>query len=197
MEAAVLGRALDRLTLAVMMIDGEQTLLWANAAARALLAEAEGFRLHRGRLLLAFREDASRLRDALRRGGSLPIHRGGERAPLAAHVVPEPAAPRAGGTLFLADPERSGQCAPGELEALYGLTPAEARTVRCVARGASVARSAEILGVTHHTVRFNLKRAFAKTGARSQAQLVRLVVSGAGATRSDSRTTGDAHPADG
>ena len=87
----------------------------------------------------------------------------------------------------MADPECSGQCAPGELEALYGLTAAEARTVRCLAGGASVAESAEALGVTRHTIRFNLKRAFAKTGARSQAQLVRMVVSGPGATRSDGK----------
>lgn len=56
----------------------------------------------------------------------------------------------------------------------YGLTGAERRVFEAVAEGARVVDMAERFGVAQATIRTQLKAVFAKTGMRSQADLVRL-----------------------
>ena len=187
MEAEVLRRALNRLTLGVLVCDEDQNLMWANAAALSILAQEDGLELQNGRVAPVTCEDARRWRLALEEGGTLPIHRAPGRAPLSAQILSDG---RLGTTIFLSDPERPGGCSACDLEALYGLTPAEARAARCLADGESVAETAELLGVTTETIRGHLKKVFQKTGVRGQPQLVRMLVSGPGATRTDLRPTG-------
>lgn len=63
------------------------------------------------------------------------------------------------------------------LQRELGLTRAEARVAMRIGRGASVADIAADLGVAVETVRTHLKRIYAKTGARRQSELARLVLS--------------------
>jgi len=187
MEAEVLRRALNRLTLGVLVCDEDEILTWANATALGILGQRDGLQVQQGRVVPATCEDGRRWKQALEQGGTLPIHRAPGRAPLSAEVLPDTGL---GNTIFLSDPERAGGCSSCELESLYGLTPAEARAARCLADGESVAETAELLGVTTETIRGHLKRVFAKTGVHGQPQLVRMLVSGPGATRADLRPTG-------
>lgn len=60
------------------------------------------------------------------------------------------------------------------IAARYGLTGAERRVFEALSAGARVADMAERFGVTEATIRTQLKAVFAKTGTRSQADLVRL-----------------------
>ncbi len=64
---------------------------------------------------------------------------------------------------------------PLELAALiadaYGLTTREREVVRLLAMGHSRAEIARLLVVSTHTVDDHVKRAFAKTGVRSRAEL--------------------------
>jgi DNA-binding CsgD family transcriptional regulator len=62
------------------------------------------------------------------------------------------------------------------LEALFGLTPAEARLAIRLSRGASLAAVADSHNISQHTARAQLKSVFAKTGVSRQAELVRLVL---------------------
>ena len=57
-----------------------------------------------------------------------------------------------------------------------GFTPAEARLADALAGGASVREAATKLGVTYETARTHLKRLLSKTGARRQAELVRILL---------------------
>ncbi len=59
----------------------------------------------------------------------------------------------------------------------YGLSPAQARLARLIAEGHDLAVAAESLGVSVNTVRTHLQRMFDRTGARSQAALVRALLS--------------------
>ena len=58
----------------------------------------------------------------------------------------------------------------------HGLTRAEARVATLIAEGRTCRQAAEQLGVSHHTVRTQLKQIFLKTGARRQSGLVRLMM---------------------
>lgn len=95
----------------------------------------------------------------------------GETAPLLDHAP--------GAALLLADPDGNPDSMEGLLARLFGLSPAESGLAAALAGGESVNDYAEARGVSLNTVRTQLKQALAKTGARRQAELVRLVLSGA------------------
>ncbi len=67
---------------------------------------------------------------------------------------------------------------PGEqtLQTLFGLTPAETRLARELARGLSPGEAAEKLEVRTTTARSQLSSIFAKTGTRRQGELVALLL---------------------
>jgi len=59
----------------------------------------------------------------------------------------------------------------------FGLTSREARLASAVAAGTSLVNYAESTGVSVSTVRWHLGNLFEKTGAASQADLVRRILS--------------------
>ncbi len=60
---------------------------------------------------------------------------------------------------------------------LYGLSPAQVRLARLIVDGQDLAASADLLHVSVNTLRTQLQRIFDKTGVRSQAALVRTLLS--------------------
>lgn len=77
--------------------------------------------------------------------------------------------------LFLTPITQQGGPAPELLQALFDLTPAEARVASMLVDGLSVDTISETHGVSRNTVRTQLKSVFAKTGVDRQADLVRLL----------------------
>ena len=74
--------------------------------------------------------------------------------------------------VFIQDPARRTP-PPAELFAkLYGLTPAEIRLSSLLIQGHSISEAAETLGISRNTTKTQAKSIYAKTGVRSQAQLV-------------------------
>lgn len=61
------------------------------------------------------------------------------------------------------------------IEATFGLTRAEARMAAALAAGLSIVEAAARLKITEQTARYYTKRLYAATGARGQADLVRLI----------------------
>ncbi|HEY0777259.1 MAG TPA: hypothetical protein VGD56_04755 [Gemmatirosa sp.] len=129
------------------------------------------------------------------RGGSLALPRPSGEPPLAAHVAPlspgatasahwlqplEPDAARAVAVVFIAnltataDPAAAA-VAGARLQAVYGLTPAEAIVAVAVAQGEGLATVAAANRVVLATVRTQAQHAYRKTGVRGQAGLARLV----------------------
>jgi DNA-binding CsgD family transcriptional regulator len=63
------------------------------------------------------------------------------------------------------------------LQALFGLSQAEATVAEALSRGEALGEIAAARNVTEATVRSQLKSLFAKTGCRRQAQLVAMIAS--------------------
>jgi DNA-binding CsgD family transcriptional regulator len=185
---------LDRLQMGVVLLDVRGGVLRMNRAASETVAARDGLELRLRGLHAADRGEHAALQRMIAHtavpgpgngapGGSLAIRRPSGRRPLSLVTVPiAPAAtlfsqmPGMAVILFIADPEAAPPAAPPEtLCALYGLTPAEARTALLVAEGRAPKEVADALGITLHTVRTVLKRVFAKTGVDRQSALARLV----------------------
>ena len=58
---------------------------------------------------------------------------------------------------------------------LYKLTPSELRVWLAIVQAGGISETAAALGIGEATVKTHLHRLFAKTGAGSQADLVRLI----------------------
>jgi DNA-binding CsgD family transcriptional regulator len=67
---------------------------------------------------------------------------------------------------------------PVHLMALHGLSRMEARLAWALCQGSSLNEAAEELGLTRETARNYSKRIYTKVGARGQADLVRLILTG-------------------
>lgn len=84
---------------------------------------------------------------------------------------------------MIADPARTHVAPERLLRDLYGLTPAESRLAMSLAHGRSLTAAAAEAGITRHTAHTQLASVFAKTGASTQLELVRLLHRGPAAVR--------------
>jgi DNA-binding CsgD family transcriptional regulator len=191
-KAAGLQTAIDRLSAGVLLLDSAGTGVFANRAMQEIAARGDGLSLDRaGRPLPASHEGRSglgALLEQVRSGageGSMMISRKVASDPYSVLVVPSPTplaegvwdrSPRATTLMFVHDPEGRIVNADEVLRASLGLTPGAARLVAALAGNDDLKSFAEREGVTIHTVRYHLRTALARTGMRTQAELVRLAV---------------------
>ena len=87
--------------------------------------------------------------------------------------------------LFVFQSGHNGTHAGSILKQLYGLTRSEIRLTLFLLEGKGVVIAADKLGMSAHTARSHLKQIFQKTGAHSQAELVRLILLGPAALNLD------------
>jgi DNA-binding CsgD family transcriptional regulator len=113
-------------------------------------------------------------------GCSIPVPGAGISAPLVVHIMPL----RGGGLdvftgaaflLYVTPVAQQNPLAAELLQALFDLTPAEARVAGLIAEGRSVEEITGSLSVSSNTVRTQLKSVFTKTGVGRQAELVTLL----------------------
>jgi DNA-binding CsgD family transcriptional regulator len=98
----------------------------------------------------------------------------------ALHVAIQQAAP-ATMMLVLTRADTASAIAPDALTALFGLTPTEAQLAAALVAGRTVKQYAQQRRVSEGTARCQLKLVQAKTGARRQSDIVRLVLCSAAA----------------
>ena len=183
---------LDGLAGGVMVLDGAGCACYANKAAEKLLAGKQGLRLDqagRVRAMLPWQDEklhrllgqaAAGVRD-LEDRGCLRVNRSLGQ-PLALLVAPlhEAGSDRqglqAGVLVFIHDPDHAPKLLADPLCWHFELTLAQARLAAALAAGYSVAECAETLGISVATARTHLRDIFAKTGARRQSDLVRLLL---------------------
>ncbi|SIO34126.1 DNA-binding transcriptional regulator, CsgD family [Bradyrhizobium erythrophlei] len=113
-------------------------------------------------------------------GGSIPVARSLTRSAFVVHVVPMRGQGRdvfSGAELLLYITPVVQQAGPPceLLQALFDLSPAEARVAAMMTQGQSVKAIAESLSVQPNTIRVQLKAIFSKTGTGRQAELVSLL----------------------
>jgi DNA-binding CsgD family transcriptional regulator len=201
LEAVDLGRsaaseALDRMTIGVVILDQDGKAIFLNKQSETVLAQRDGLLLTRDGLACACSGEGSVLRclvaqacgTGARRdvlpGGTLHVTRRPPRRPLSVLVAPlrvqsfalassSPAA-----VVFIGDPERKVEGVGSMLRTLYGLTPAEAAVANLLLEGLRTDQLADRLGITLLTARTHVKRVLSKVDARTQADLVRILLSG-------------------
>lgn len=179
----------DRLEHAVVAVDAQAKVLYANLAAEALLRSQTGVRVRDGVLHAPGAEDDRSLQSLLRRltspsgdgegaaqCGTIALGRGASRLSVSGmrvfsghsrYLASRP-------TVLLTLVDRGARAPDREplLRRLHRMTPAEARLAAALAEGVSLQEAAQRLGITHATARSYLKVLFRKTDTHRQGQLV-------------------------
>ncbi|HEU4960635.1 MAG TPA: hypothetical protein VFT56_09515 [Sphingomonas sp.] len=176
---------LNRLASAVLIVDVEGQIQFANRAAQTVLDSASDVFEADGRLMLRDVEQAMQLQLMLRH----LLARATEMAPAGRSLVMAVARPGRFPLVLALEPLGLGEGRPraavqlidveGEphlpLEAVGGhfdLTAVERRLVDQLVRGRTLAEAAEAMRLKEQTARTYLKQVFQKTGLRRQADLV-------------------------
>ena len=187
-----LQAALGRLPAGLALLDGDGAALFVNMAMRAIAQRTDGLSLDRSGRPLPINHDARRRFDNLLTdvanggaGGILPVKRStGERdyvmlvapAPSSADMLQWENPRRHGAVVLVHDPASRSQSAEDILEQGLHLPKGAARLLAALAGDDDLKSFAEREGVTIYTARFHLRTALARTGARTQAELVRIAV---------------------
>ena len=186
-----LQATLDRLQAGLMLLAADGEALFVNAAMQALAKHNDGLRLDRNSRLLIIHTEARRRFDALLAnvsaggaGGIVAAPRSGGRDYIML-VAPSPASSvqsdwerseSRGAVVVVHDPDSGSANTSEILEQGLGLSKGAARLVAALAADHDLKTFAESEGVTIHTARFHLRSALSRTGAKTQAEVVRIAV---------------------
>jgi DNA-binding CsgD family transcriptional regulator len=193
-RAQAAEEALDRIALGVALVSAKGQVLRLNRAAETIVASGDGLWVGRNGLSAA-RSDESRslqrliaeaaaagMGDGTGAGGAISLSRPSGAKPLPVLVAPFSGKRLADGAswpaaiVFIGNPEQEAPGATDLLRRLYGMTHAEASLATILLQGKDLTEAAGELGVTMNTVRTQLRGVFDKTGARRQADLVRILL---------------------
>ncbi|NVM76554.1 DNA-binding CsgD family transcriptional regulator [Duganella sp. SG902] len=189
--ATYLDAALNRMDIAVFLVDAELRLLHANAAAAALLERDTALRRHGDKLLQdalgGERTLAQLVATVLNAPSDIDVPHAlslprQQRQPLLLTVVPYvPYVPTPGlpslppcAIVMASDPE-THRLPRQLLMELFDLTPAEAGVAQALAHGEALEDIAAALDISMHTVKTHLQKLFRKTGTRRQGELVSIL----------------------
>ncbi len=193
MEAATLADTLDGIAAGMFLVDESGRVVQSNVAGHSMVAAGETLRVAGGRLATGDVQTDQTLLDifATSADGDAAIGTKGIAVPLAtedgepfvAHVLPltSGARRRAGAAytavaaVFVHKAALSPPSRPEMVARTYGLTPSELRVLLAIVNVGGVPESAAALGIAETTVKFHLRSLFEKTGAKRQADLVKLV----------------------
>jgi DNA-binding CsgD family transcriptional regulator len=192
-EAATFADAADGLGAGMFFVDASARIVHANASGHGMLAQGSLLGVVDGRLVPndASAEQALNEVYAMAERGDAAVGVKGIAVPLmaldgerhVAHVLPLTSGSRrraatsyaAAAAVFV---QKAALDTPSPQELivkLYKLTPAELRVLLAIVQVGGVPETAETLGVAESTVKTHLHRVFEKTGAKRQADLVKLM----------------------
>jgi DNA-binding CsgD family transcriptional regulator len=182
------GGGLASARMPTFIVDGEGQVRWKNLSGEEFLKRSRGLLVKSGRLALA---DEEKDRELIRLIAAAAGKRLAETPPglvraddgedaLEVEVLPAtaPAGALIGARSLATVMVRPIGLSPeivGRLKDRHGLTDAECRLALALAGGASVEEAAAQGGVSHHTVRAQLRSIFAKTGVNRQSALAALI----------------------
>jgi DNA-binding CsgD family transcriptional regulator len=191
-EAAALADSVDGLAAAMFLVDADGRLVHVNAAAQAMLDEADVVRTAGDKFRTVDAQADATLRDIFRNAESgdqavsakrigVPFAHDSER--YVAHVLPLTSGARrkvgaaynAVAAVFVRKAELE---LPHPLETIanvFKLTSAEMRVLMMIVQIGGVREVAPVLGISEPTVKTHLQHIFEKTETSRQADLVKLV----------------------
>lgn len=179
---------LASMDIAVIALDWEGRVKFANELAERQLKTGEFLRVCNGQLTATDEGVSARLRALIRsvaeRGGAaaagahLTVHAEARCLHLAIRALSAPTfgpAPRAGVMVAAFAPAGAPTRRERGLAELFGLTPAEIRVAMLLLEGLEPREIAGRTRSTYDAVRFQLKTIYRKAGVRRQCELVRLM----------------------
>jgi DNA-binding CsgD family transcriptional regulator len=180
---------LEKLSVGMIAVDAQATVLFANQTAERLLRAGLGLTCRQGCLGATDPTKEGELRRLIQQAGLAALGRlseaGGvlalpriEGRPLSLLVCPlRPHALTLGPTpaalIIFGDPDANPSTSTQALIELYGLTLAEARLMAALVDGERLEHYADRQGISVNTARTQTKQIFAKTGHGRQADLIR------------------------
>lgn len=189
------SEAVNRLSIASMVLDEAGNILQLNAVARALLEQADGLKRVGSRLEASYPSDNRELYRFIRYAAESRANLASEPVSAALSiarpsgqvglgVVIEPI--RNSGwvegrgqpvvMVYVRDAMGGVQMSNELAQQLFTFTPAETTLALQLANGLSLEEAAEKLGITRNTGRAHLRSIFAKTGIKRQAELVKVLL---------------------
>lgn len=178
---------LDASPTASLLLDATGEVVYANAAALAMVEAADGLRVVGRRLTpvdgLQRQRFAALVATAAKgteSGGAIALERrSGQRAlqALVSAFHSDSNASDASVLVLVSDPEKTVHFPDAVLRALYDLTPAETEIANGLLTGYSLDEVAMLRRVSVATVRSQMKSLLGKTDTRRQGDLVRLLAS--------------------
>lgn len=186
-QVGVTQAAVETLSPALVLLNAQGTVVFANGRAQAILAANDRLRMVAGRLVVEVKQQA-RLDALLKTSSSqetmLGITRPSGipnlwliRVPIPRNGKSVPDARRPAVALMIHDSSVIDKIDLKGFAKVHGLTPAEARVMDLLLEHGAPSLIADELGVTLHTVRCQLRAIREKTGARRQAEMVRMLMS--------------------
>ena len=187
-RAAAFEAGMERLPVGAMLIGPGGEVVHCNARARAIFDRDDGLRIAGEQVLCKEPQIQGKLDEALAQArharseieAPILVSRASGRRPYQILISRSQAEADGrewlGALVWIHDPEDTSTQSAAALEQILGLTQTEARLTAALARGVSVRGYAEAAGVRESTARRTLKQVLAKTNARSQADLIRLVL---------------------
>jgi DNA-binding CsgD family transcriptional regulator len=192
-EAAAFANVLDDLSPGMFLVDARGQIVHANSSGHDLLGQGDVL-CNSNNLLTAVDTQANQaLREVITQAseGDGAVGARGIAVPLSvpapdqwlAHILPltSGARQRTGQTysaVAAVFARKTAFDAPSAVERLakrYRLTPSELRVLGAIINVGGAVMAAEALGIAETTVKTHLRHLFEKTGARRQADLVKLV----------------------
>jgi DNA-binding CsgD family transcriptional regulator len=190
-QAADLAAMADSLASGMILVDETLRVRGVNLAAREMLHARRGLSLHNDLLRLPADVPGAAIREAVRACAHTHLDAAGatvlfdgpdDDLGLLVHVMPltrarSPRADAAVAALFLTNPAAPSRAPIAAFVERYALTPSETRVLVALLEGKNPRAIAAAQGIAMPTVRTHLRHLYDKTGARGQADVVRLVAS--------------------
>ncbi len=183
----------NHLPVGLILFDNTGRAVWVNEKAATLIRSSDGFCLNAtGRCLTGNVIETRALRQLisqaveLGQSNAMSLHRNNVNHPLSAMVValqnwPLPfigSVPAA--ALFIGDPGSPLDLDDKLLSQCYDFSPAEAKLATALLRGQTPSDYAQMRGLSHNTVKTQLKQVLAKTGTHRQSELVQRLTTAFG-----------------
>lgn len=190
-----LAGALDAIDFGIILVDRNGAVAFANATARALLAEGRFLRQRGGMLSANQLRDTMKMQGALAaaiasnnsaadaaetpEAGLLQLNADGHRVVVAAIPAEQPATEpgSVAAMLVVHDPDRRSDGLVGPVCKLFGLSTVETRLASHLVAGFSLAEASRLMRIKEQTARGYLKQVFLKANVKRQSDLIRLLLS--------------------
>ena len=183
---------LDRSPVAIVLLDRQKRVVFANEQAATIDARADGISVCPSGMSLLRPQDNEKLQRLIARAlGSEPpvrsmraLRSSGKRAygvlvaPASRDRDRDPAraAFRPAVCVVIADPDGARSLPVERLREAFDLTEAESRLAARLAAGEGLRSAAQSLGITYGTARARLAEIFQKTETRRQGELINLLL---------------------